>query len=90
MLVGILIISSLFLIPLEEHWWGIDKYPARLRMFRINIQSYADELEFADLEKKTLIPSCPQYILESSNKTNFIARPDQPEKFSIEYLPMAS
>lgn len=90
MLVGILVISSLFLIPLEEHWWGIDKYPARLRMFRINIQSYPDELEFADLEKKTLILSYPQYVLESSNKINFIAHTDQPEKFSIEYSLIAS
>ena len=59
-------------------------------MFWINIQSYADELEFAGLERKTLILSCPQYVLESSNKTNFIARPYKPEKFSIEYSSMAS
>ena len=59
-------------------------------MFRINIQSYADELKLAGLENKTLIPSYPQYVLESSNKTHFIARPDQPEKFSIEYSPIAS
>jgi len=25
MLVGILVISSLFLIPLEEHWWSINR-----------------------------------------------------------------
>ena len=84
MLVGILVISSLFLIPLEEHWWGIDKYPARLRMFRMNIQSYPGELKLTGLEKKTLISAYPQHVLESSNKTNFIDRPDQPEKFSIE------
>ena len=69
---------------------SIDKYPARLRMFWINIQSYADELEFAGLEKKTLILSYPQDVSESSNKTYFIARPYQPEKFSIEYSPITS
>ncbi len=58
-------------------------------MFRINIKSYPDELKLAGLEKKTLIPSYPQYVLQSSNKTNFIARPDKPEKFSIEYSHMA-
>jgi hypothetical protein len=37
-----------------------------------------------------LILSYPQYVLESSNKTNFIARPYKPEKLSIEYSPIAS
>jgi hypothetical protein len=90
MLVGILVISSLFLIPLEEHWWGVDKYPVRLRKFRINIQSYADELELAGLEDETLILSYPQHVLESSNMTNFIACPYKPEKLPIEYSPIAS
>ncbi len=31
----------------------------------------------------------PQYVLESSNKTNFIAHPYKPEKLSIEYSPIA-
>jgi len=40
MIVGILVITSLFLIPLEEHWWGIEKNPAggwELQPFRLNI-----------------------------------------------------
>ena len=59
-------------------------------MFLINIQSYPKVLEFAGWRRKTIILSYPQYVLESSNKTNFIAHTDQPEKFMIEYSPIAT
>lgn len=59
-------------------------------MFLINIQSYPEVLEFAGWRRKTIVLSYPQYVLESSNKTIFIAHTDQPEKFLKEYSPINS